>query len=153
MTMLYSLFPPTIHPMVVHFTIAIIYLAALAGLVGLFVKRDGFFARLFLLLLVLSVVATLAAGVAGVISESYVRPSRAVSLILSLHKRDGELTGVLVLIALGFQWFRQRKRKSISLLALLFCLLATVMVSITGFFGGTMVYDHGLGVQVTQSRK
>ncbi|RIV17762.1 DUF2231 domain-containing protein [Alicyclobacillaceae bacterium I2511] len=145
MTALYHLFPPTIHPMVIHFTIAIIYLAALAGLAGLIFRRDGFYVRLFLTLLVLAIAATLAAGVAGVISESYDTISPAVAKILSVHKNFGELTGVLVVIATMFQWFAQGKRR-VSKLAFLFSLAAVVTVSITGFLGGSMVYNHGLGV-------
>ncbi len=145
MTTLYHLFPPTIHPMVIHFTIAIIYLAALAGLAGLIFRRDFFYVRLFFSLLVLAILATLAAGVAGVISESYDTISPAVARILSVHKTLGELTGVLVVIATMFQFFTYGKHR-VSKLAFLFSLIAVVTVSITGFLGGSMVYDHGLGV-------
>lgn len=147
MTILYHLFPPTIHPMVVHFTISTIYLALLAGTVGLVVRKDSFFTKAYFLMLILSILATMAAGVAGVISEYYVNPAtHHVTGMLSNHKRDGELTGVLLVIAFGLQTVLQHGVRRVSLLALLFTLLATIMVSITGFIGGSMVYDHGLGV-------
>ena len=146
MSTLYHLFPPTIHPMVIHFTIAIIYLTTLAGLIGLFVKKDGFYPKVFFLLLTLSIVATLAAGVAGVISEYYVSVSGTVANMLETHKNYGEFTGVLLVFAWGLQWLAQRKGARVSTAALGLCVAATVLVSITGFLGGSMVYDHGLGV-------
>lgn len=151
MTPLYHLFPPTIHPMVIHFTIALVYLSALAGFVGLFARRDYFYVKAYLLMLGLAIVATIAAGIAGVISESYVNPAvHHVTGLLAVHKRDGELTGVLLVIAFGAQAVLQRLRR-VSLVAFIFTLGATAMVSVTGFLGGSMVYDHGLGVQAVHT--
>lgn len=146
---LYHLFPPTIHPMVIHFTIAIIYLTGLAGFIGLFWRRDDFFSKLYFMLLILSIIATIAAGVAGVISEYYVNPqANGVAGTLAIHKRDGELTGVLLVISFGLQVFLARLQK-VSFLSFIVTLGAMAMVSVTGFIGGSMVYDHGLGVHVT----
>lgn len=145
MASLYHLFPATIHPMVVHFTIAIIYLAFFAGLAAVIRKNDAFFLKAFIILLGLGIVATLAAGVAGVISESSVHLTPSTAAQLSVHKRDGELTGVFIVIAFAFQWIGQLKKK-VSYVALLFSLISTVLVSITGHLGGTLVYLHGLGV-------
>jgi len=71
LTSLYHLFPATIHPMVVHFTIAVNFLASFIGLIGVFRRKDSWFSRGFFYLLILSILETIAAGVAGVISESY----------------------------------------------------------------------------------
>lgn len=147
MATLFHLLPPTIHPMVIHFTIAIIYLCTLAGLVGFVWRREGvFYAKAFYILLALSIVATLAAGVAGVVSESYVSINATTGSMLEVHKRNGELTGVLLVFAAGFQWLKWRKVKGVSAVALVICVAATILVSITGEIGGAMVYDHGLGV-------
>jgi len=146
---LIHLFPATIHPMVVHFTIAVIYLAGLSGVLALIFRKDRFYARAFLLLLGLSIIVTLAAGVAGVISESYVHIGSTVAADLNRHKEDGELTGVLVVIGFLFQvwkWWRQGQEMRASFIAVLFSLAAVVMVSFTGHLGGMMVYHYGLGV-------
>jgi uncharacterized membrane protein len=149
MASLFHLFPPTIHPMVIHFTIAIIYLSTLAGIAGLIIKKDPMYAKVFFILLTMSILATMAAGVAGVISESYVRVSHTVAPILEAHKRDGEITGVILVAAFAFQalkWLRQREAMRVSIVAFILTVGATIMVSITGHLGGTMVYGHGLGV-------
>ncbi|MCL6445642.1 MAG: DUF2231 domain-containing protein [Alicyclobacillus sp.] len=135
--------------MVVHFTIAIPYLAALAGLAGLIFRRDPLLPRAFLSLLILGVLATIAAGIAGVISESYVRVSSDVGGMLHQHKNWGELTGVLLVVSTALQAYTYRVRaKRVNILAFLFCLGAVVTVTLAGFLGGDMVYHHGLGVHV-----
>lgn len=145
---LYHLFPRTIHPMVIHFTIAIIYLSSLAGLLGIIWRNEVFYARAFTWLLFLGVVAAIAAGVAGVISEYYVTVSPVVGPILDAHKRDGEITGVVELIAFGIQVLVYWQKKKVSNIALVVAVVATILVSVTGSLGGSMVYDHGLGVQI-----
>jgi uncharacterized membrane protein len=148
LTSLYHLFPPYIHPMVIHFTIAIIYLCGLAGLVGLFRRGSEFAGRSFQILLVLGILATIAAGLAGVISEYYLpRIPAGVPAILAAHRRDGELTGVLMVLATIAQVAEQRLRPRVAISAFVLSLAAVVMVSITGDLGGSMVYGHGLGVR------
>ncbi len=142
---LYHMFPPTIHPMVIHFTIAIIYLAGLFGLVGLFRRHDRFWVKVFVLFLCLGIVATIAAGVAGVISESYDTIPHSVQPMLQAHKRDGEVTGVFVVLALLAQMFFGRLQK-VSWVGWVLSMIAVILVTITGHLGGTMVYQHGLGV-------
>lgn len=146
LTAIFHLFPRTIHPMVVHFTIAINLLAAFVGLVGIFRKKDPFFERAFFWTLILSVLFTLAAGVTGVISESYVNVPATVSPMLQDHQHLGLLTGIALVIATMVQWFARRRKPQVSGLALVVSILAAILVSITGHLGGTMVYSHGLGI-------
>ncbi len=148
--MIYRLFPATIHPMVVHFTIAILYLAVLAEIIAYFRRKDAFYERAGFILLGLGVLATIAAGVAGSISETYDRITPAVAAMLATHRFYGELTGVLFLIAWVIRLVT-RYRKSparVSLIALLISLVALGFLSYVGYLGGTMVYDHGLGIAV-----
>lgn len=147
---LFHLFPSTIHPMVVHFTIAIVFLAGVAGIVGMMWRAGGFFPKLYMLMLFLAILATIAAGVAGVISESYLKTiPNGVGHILSTHKFYGELTGVSLVISFVLQawrWWNRKPAWSVSGLSLLFSIVAVILVSMAGHLGGTMVYDHGLGV-------
>ncbi len=147
MSFLYHLFPPTIHPMVVHFTIAIPYIALLIGILGLIMRDRELYAKGYLFMLFLGILATIAAGAAGVISEYYVHVPRHVRGMLEDHKNYGEITGVLIVIAFVVQWFVLRRKQRVSIISLVFCILATITVSLAGFVGGSMVYDHGLGVQ------
>lgn len=136
--------------MVVHFTIAINYLCSLVGIIGAFRRKDSFWGKSFFYLLILSILATIAAGAAGVISESYLTnyPS-GVHPMFHQHTKYGELTGVLLVVSFVIQLYSLARQKQyrVTLLALVFCLAATVTVSIAGHLGGTMVYHFGLGVQ------
>lgn len=134
--------------MVVHFTIAVNYLCSLVGVIGFWRKKDEFWGRSFFYLLILSILATLAAGVAGVISESYITVyPHGVRSIFHTHKEFGEITGILLVIAFVLQWIGMRKTMwKVSGVALFVCLLSTVMVTLTGHLGGTMVYSYGFGV-------
>ncbi|WP_236011102.1 DUF2231 domain-containing protein [Alicyclobacillus fructus] len=141
------LLPSTIHPMVVHFTIAVAYLAGITGLVGA-VRQNSFWSRAFLYLLLLSGLATAAAAVAGVVSESYVSHiPQQVAPLLHAHKEDGLWTGICEIIATGLQLALGIRRGRVSWLAAASAILACVFVTMAGHLGGTMVYQYGLGVK------
>jgi uncharacterized membrane protein len=145
------LFPATIHPMVVHFTIAIVYMAGFAGVMSLFFRKGDFFVKFFLIMLVFSMLATIAAGAAGVISESYISdyPS-VVHQKLHDHKQYGVFTGVFVFIALLLQlWksYKTRGKMLSSWFAVIATLIAVIFVSMAGHLGGLLVYHFGFGVK------
>lgn len=149
LTSIYHLFPSTIHPMVVHFTIAINYLCALAGLLGLFLRKTDFWGKAFFYLLILSILATIGAGVAGVISESYISHiPGAVQPIFHDHKKYGELTGVFLVLAFLTQTYLlwRSKLHKVYVAAFILCVVSTVFVTLAGHLGGTMVYHYGFGV-------
>ncbi|KRW91779.1 hypothetical protein SD51_07465 [Alicyclobacillus tengchongensis] len=141
------MFPATIHPMVVHFTIAITYLATLAGLIGLIRRKSDFWPTSFLYLLGLGILATIAAGVAGVISESYIRHiSPTVAPMFHRHKEYGVLTGVALIIAFVAQWLLGLRKQRVAMIGFIASLVATVLVSLAGHLGGTLVYHDAFGI-------
>ncbi|CAB1127878.1 conserved membrane protein of unknown function [Candidatus Hydrogenisulfobacillus filiaventi] len=157
------LFPPTIHPMVVHFPIALLWVTLLIDLLAwVGGSRDRFLDRAGFWMLSLSLLAIVGAGAAGVLSEQYVRWTPATRAILSAHQRDAALTGVFALGAWLVRWAARYpapargERAGWSLagsgrgrrtwLSTLLVLGATIMVSITGTLGGSMVYGHGVGI-------
>ncbi|WAH36907.1 DUF2231 domain-containing protein [Alicyclobacillus dauci] len=147
LTSLYHLFPRTIHPMVVHFTIAVNFLTSFVGIIGLFRRNDKMFSRGFFYLLILSILSTIAAGVAGAISEYYIAHiPGAVQPMLHDHKRDGELTGVFLVLSFVAQFFFGKRTAKVSVIAFVLCVISTVLVSVAGHLGGSMVYNSGLGV-------
>ncbi len=133
--------------MVVHFTIAIAYLAGAAGLVG-GVRQTSFWSRAFLYLLLLGILATASAAVAGVVSESYLaRIPAPVAPLLHTHKEYGLFTGAFQVIATALQLAWGTRRSRVSWLAVVCAVIACVFVTMAGHLGGTMVYHYGLGVR------
>ncbi len=157
-----AIFPPTIHPMIVHFPIALLYLTLLIEIIGFLIPRqDRFFDRAGFWALTLSLLAIVSAAAAGMISEQFVKWTPATLPILYAHQRDAVLTGVFALGAWFVRWFahfptvgRQQSLWSIwhtgrgrqSLLDTILVIAAVIMVSLTGTLGGSMVYNHGVGV-------
>lgn len=159
--------PPTIHPMVVHFPIALLYVTAGAEALALVTRsaeRDRFWDRAAFWLLTLSGAAIVAAGAAGVISEHSVHLTHTTAGLLAAHQRDATLTGLFALLAWGFQLAARFSRTPgrnpggtpwsvlgsgrgrVTGVVLACGIAAAVMVSITGTLGGSMVYQHCLGV-------
>jgi uncharacterized membrane protein len=136
-----------LHPMLVHFPIAIVMIGFLAELAFLFFKKEVSLGKMGYYLLIAGTLAALAAwltgnfftsemdGAAGKIRETH-ELFATITLILLL------VTSVLRTILLVF------KNESSSLKALAFLLyaLAAVTVSITGYLGGSLVYNYMLGL-------
>ncbi|MCL6562069.1 MAG: DUF2231 domain-containing protein [Firmicutes bacterium] len=155
-----QLFPPTIHPMVVHFPIALLYLTTLFDFLAVVLphRRSRTFHQVGLWLLSLGLVSLVAAALAGIISESAAHFTPATRALLSVHQRDAFLTGLLasgawiVQVMTPFAPAASKEswslagRGRVSWVVLALVASATAMVSITGSLGGTMVYGHGVGV-------
>lgn len=157
------LFPPTIHPMLVHFPIVMLYLALVSDLLGRLKRSsDRFFDRASFWLLVLGFLGGVAAAAAGVISEQYVKWTPTTQALLGAHQRDAVLTGLLALLALASRLMarypyssRGRQQWSVvwtgrgrsSSLATVLLLATVIMVTWTASIGGTMVYQYGVGIK------
>lgn len=138
---------PSLHPMVVHFPIVLLLLAALSQIAGLFVFRKelGFVA-----------IALLLGGAIGSwIVGSLVHPHTAglsphASEVLERHEFWAELTTWLAFASLAGKcvsqfWFRQKKTVEILVLAL--CIGSAVAVATAGHFGAQLVHIEGVGPQ------
>ncbi len=151
--------------MIVHFPIAIGFLLLLVE-VAAFMTRDPFWERSGIWLINLEILAIGAAIVAGVISEHSAVLNGTSAAILSAHKRDGVLTGLLFgalwIVRMGFLRprrpsargdARNASRGRITLrplrpgvLSLVLLVGGLVMLTVTASLGGSLVYGHGVGV-------
>jgi uncharacterized membrane protein len=153
--------------MVVHFPIALLFTAFLLDVVA-FWRRNPFWERMGIIILGLGVLGLGAAIAAGFIAESQVLPTAQVAPILAAHRRDGLITGGVFLVVLGVRWYVHRRwaegtperreagrggqRVMSSQTVRLWVaslgsyLIGLTLLSATGVVGGSMVYDHGLGV-------
>lgn len=136
---------PTLHPMAVHVPVTFIPLALLFALVGLFSLRRVYTGLAFGFTL---------GGLAGGFVAAFPLHPHTTGLPpaarVTLEKHDLFAYGTLwlallaALVGLACLW------KPGGLRRLLFCavlLLATLSVSITAHYGGTLAYVHGIGVQ------
>ena len=159
-----ALFPRTIHPEIVHFPIALLYLALFIQVIGYvtrslrqpIIQRSGFW------VLTMSLLALVATAAAGILSEQYVRWTPQTTPLLSAHQRDAVITGLFALSSWLVRIFTRRSkgtndgsllsrlgRGQTTILSDILLLGAVIMVTVTGSLGGTMVYHYGAGTPST----
>lgn len=157
------LFPPIIHPMMVHFPIVLLWGSLFTTVLGFFWRApDRFFDRSSFWLLVLGLIAGIWTAATGVISEQFVKWTPTTSALLSTHQTYAVLTGLFTILALvsrllaryprardtqGRAWsLNSSGRGRQTILSFVFLVAAVVMVTMTASVGGTMVYQYGVGI-------
>lgn len=137
--------------MIVHFPIALFYVTALFEALYLVYRRDWIVQAAFVLL-TLAILSGAAAGLAGWISERYVLAhiSRSSLGLLNRHKNFAELSvftyGLAWLVRGWHLWKRERLAGLPYVVYGLLIVLGLGLITYTGFLGGSLVYDHGVGV-------
>jgi len=140
----------TIHPMIVHFPIALLLTATLISFLAVLFKnkREELKTVLYWIMILgaLSVLAALASGLyedaRGVVHDD------AIHKIMEVHKLLGFIiTAAFVSLTLWFV-FRKSKIKYRELLIITLFLVATSSVLVySAYLGGKMVYEEGTGVK------
>ncbi|MDE2771918.1 MAG: hypothetical protein OXI44_12250 [Bacteroidota bacterium] len=145
---------PNLHPMVVHFPIALLMVAFAVDLVALFFRRIQFLPRMSTILYIIGALGTLGAVLSGEAAADSLLVTGEASTVLTTHSDLGEIT---------MWWFLSYGVLRIALWWWLsFKLVVWIPVTIIGAvgllpliqaasFGGDMVYEHGVGVAVVDS--
>ena len=136
---------PNWHPIFVHFTIGLLGISALMYLAALVFKKEGLLvtARWNLWIGTIITAGTVFAGFLAYNTVAHDGPSHAA---MTDHRNWALATaGLFALLALWAVW-KQRRAKNVHPLFVLATLGASVLLSITGYKGGEVVYRHGTGV-------
>ena len=131
-----------LHPMVVHFPIALIAIGFLAELASIFFKKEKCLPKISFYLLITGTLAALAAVLAGVFFTSEM--SGEAGTVRNTHELLAFITlGLLVITSIIRipSIVRGKESNSMKWIAFVFYLLAAISVSATGFFGGSLVYN------------
>ncbi len=132
-----------IHPMIVHFPVALIFIGFIAEVLSLFFKSEKCLSKTGFYLMILGTVAAIAAWVSGQLFTSHPFDSGFMRLF-EKHEKGALITMIVMVIGLIFRiWLVARKKESPMLkwIAFGFYFLGFIAVSLTGFVGGKMVYD------------
>lgn len=132
-----------IHPMLVHFPIALVAVGFLADIASLFFKKEACLSKMGFYLLIAGTLAALAALLSGILFTSEM--TGAAGEVMETHELMAWLTvSALAITSLLRIYLLKQKQESSRLkwLAFGFYAAAAVLVSITGFFGGTLVYSY-----------
>jgi uncharacterized membrane protein len=136
-----------LHPMIVHFPVALIIVGFIAEVVSLFFKSEKCLSKTGFYLMILGTLAAIAAWLTGQLFTDHPYESGIIS-IFEKHKTAALITMIVMIICSLFRiWLVVKKKEETRLkwIAFGFYLLGFAAVSFTGFIGGTMVYNFMLG--------
>lgn len=142
-----NLIEPNIHPVLVHFAYALTVTGALSLFVVSLMPSGGWRDTLkhagdwMIAIGALSIIATAAAGFQAYYSVDHDGPSHAA---MTVHRNWAVPTAIVILLLAVWRWSKRAERPSplfsIPMLA------AAASLSVTAWWGGKLVYGHGLGV-------
>ena len=149
----------SIHPIVVHFPIALFLTGFALDVIGHLFQRETL-KRMGLILIVLGALGALAAMFTGQLAEESVeeRLSGAGERVLDTHEDLGKLTAYLLLavaairLMLATSWLSRWRLAAGAVLAIYLMLggVGVGALTATGYYGGELVYRYGAGVQLAQ---
>jgi uncharacterized membrane protein len=142
-----------LHPLLVHFPIALLFLGAVVQNVAFWTNK--FWNKLAFFLIALGEVTGVLAYLAGDGAEAYAETlwGEAVEPIIQTHQLFATLTliafGALLVVKLGYWYFRKFPLRKPLLFVL--AVAGLVFLTLTGHYGGKLVYHHGnISDQTTQ---
>lgn len=137
-----------LHPIIVHFPIALITVGFIAEVVSLFLRSEKCLSKTGFYLMVLGSLAAIAAWATGQLFTE--EPTQGEILkVFEKHETGALITMVLIVTGTLFRiWLMVKKREETSLkwIPFAFYLLAFAAVTFTGYMGGTMVYNFMIGL-------
>jgi len=132
-----------LHPMIVHFPIALVTIGFLADLLSVLMKKDTFLPKLSLSLLIVGTLSAIAAVLTGVFftfellgEAGTVRDTHALFAFVTLALL------IVTCILKSLPYINGIVTNRTKTIAFLFYLLAMISVSITGYLGGSLVYNY-----------
>ncbi len=140
-----------LHPMIVHFPIALIIIGFLSDLVGAVTKRP-FFTLAGLYLITLGTLGTIAAYFSGDIAGDGVTEAGALGTALETHESAAVLAMWTMIVLAGLRIvLGVTKRMNGWMQWVMVVLLAVGVGTIarTGYYGGELVFKHAAGVEMS----
>lgn len=129
--------------MLVHFPIALVALGFIAEIAALFFRKEVCLSRLGFYLLIIGTLSAIMAWLTGNFFTSEM--AGAAGEIKETHELFAMITLITLVITSVLRIVIQSKsidNKGLKRIALLTYGLAAISVSITGFYGGTLVYGY-----------
>lgn len=132
-----------LHPMLVHFPIALVVFGFIAEIAALYFKKEVCLSKAGFFLLIFGTLSAIVAWLTGNLFTAEM--SGAAGEIKETHELFALITlGALLVTSVLRIVLQTKKNENAGIRWLAFALygVATIAVSITGFFGGTLVYNY-----------
>lgn len=137
---------PPLHPVIVHFPIALMFAAGALYLAGFLRKADILLKAAFAMHIA-GLVSGVVAILTGDYAESQLVQNAAIHALAELHESLAMIS--IWAFALLAVWAYVRHRSQVKVEKIAFIVLLVAVIGTTGYaghIGGTMVYQHGAGV-------
>ena len=137
-----------LHPMIVHFPIALLFVGFLADAIGLISKKE-FFTRAGFYLLILGTIGVVSAYMSGNFAGEGVSEAGALKQALETHEDAATLTLWLMVGAALVRIAMVVFKKYVGIyrwIGFAIFFLGVISIARTGFYGGELVYKHAAGV-------
>jgi len=131
------------HPMLVHFPIALVMFGFIADAASLFFKKEACLSKMGFYLLIIGTLSAIAAWLSGILFTADL--SGGAGQIKETHELFALLTVVSLTITSLLRIYlkiKNRENSNLKWWAFIFYAVAAILVSVTGFFGGTLVYSY-----------
>ena len=150
---------PNIHPILVHFTIALVSISFLMYILEYTVKRlypnstmEIEFAIVARWCLWLAMIFVILTGLAGLHAYYTVPHDEDGHAAMQVHKNSAIISFTLILLIGTISIFRFKQNKKANLAFILGLFITQLSVMITGYLGAEVVYRYGVGVIKAQTK-
>jgi len=134
---------PLLHPMLVHFPIALIFVSVALDWIGFALRLPNLTRAGFYVL----VLGAAGAGLAAISGPDHAGGDAAVQSLLVSHQTFALITVALAVGLLLIRYLAAEGLGGIGAVGYLAATLALlVAVTLTGYYGGELIYHHGIGV-------
>ncbi|MBP1682667.1 MAG: hypothetical protein H6Q27_230 [Ignavibacteriaceae bacterium] len=137
-----------LHPMIVHFPIALLFVGFLSDAIGLIFKKE-FFIRAGFYLLILGTIGVVSAYLSGNYAGEGVSEAGALKQALETHE-DAATISLWIMVGTALVRIAMVVLKKYTgiyrWIAFFIFFLGVLSIARTGFYGGELVYKHAAGV-------
>jgi len=134
---------PNWHPLLVHFTVALVTMSAVFFILSKMIKdKSDTFALVGKWLLWVGAGITVLTVFAGIDAYNSVAHDDVAHKVMKVHRTWALITGAAIVLVAVWVW----KSKTVSMAIVAASLVLAGMVGATGYLGAELVYRHGLGV-------
>jgi len=141
---------PNVHPLIIHFPIALWMVAVLFDLISLFLPKD-WLNNMVVTLYCLGAIGSLAAYLSGEQAMDIVSVPMQGELTAGTHSDWGHYTLyyfiAYAVVRLFLFWKEWDKKKMVAIALFLFGAIGMGMVAKTADLGGKLVYKYGVGIK------
>jgi nitrite reductase/ring-hydroxylating ferredoxin subunit/uncharacterized membrane protein len=134
-----------LHPMIVHFPISLFLLSFILDLASVIIGDRPALVQAAFYSMTLGVITALLAAVPGFVDYSEIRNDNPARRIGAYHMVLNLVVVALYALNLGFR-YGDLEAPHTPVFPLILSLLAIIILSVSGYLGGMLIYDEGIGV-------